>query len=344
MVSAAGVGVGGSCAAIRAQICRFREVENLYYCQGDNASGERAPVVMAPAFKERPREALGALCLGALRDLVGSSRLARRDLSSLRLSLCLPSWAPAAQSRDALDRFLRDLAAQAGFAGIQSATVTAGGHSGMLAAISQAAGDLAARGERGCVLAGVGSYFNTETLAALDAAGRLKSERNRDGFVPGECGVAILLESVSALEKRGAAPLAILRGTGNGREPRGIVSGNPSSGQGLRGAIEQAFASAQLNAGVEWVVCDLNGESFRAREWGLVQSYLPTLVGTVRRVWHPADCIGDVGAASGGVLLATVARAFARGYHPATRALVWAGSDEGARSAMIIDKPGTERN
>jgi hypothetical protein len=34
-----------------------------------------------------------------------------------------------------------------------------------------------------------------------------------------------------------------------------------------------------------------------------------------------------------------VARAFARGYHPSDRALVWTASEQGARSALVVDKP-----
>ena len=178
------------------------------------------------------------------------------------------------------------------------------------------------------MIVGVGSLFDPETLTALDTAGRLKSEQNPDGFIPGECATAVLLERWPEAEKRGATPFAIVQGMGIGREPQSIASGEPSTGQGLCQAIEHACAVAGASTGADWAVSDLNGESYRAREWGLVQGRLPALLNGMRTVWHPADCIGDVGAATGGLLVAMVARAFARAYAPAPRALVWAALED----------------
>jgi 3-oxoacyl-[acyl-carrier-protein] synthase-1 len=338
MMSSLGLDCASSCAAIRAQICRFREVEELHYCQGEDSS-EPMPVIMAPAFDERPADDLGSLLLGALRDLVVNAKLARAEFLTIPVSLSLPSWAPAARIPEVRDRFLLDVSARGGYPTLARAKVTADDGAGMMAALAWAQGSIASGEIRGCVVAGVGSYFHSETLARLDAAGRLKSERNTDAFIPGECGVALLVESLDLVEKHGGTPLGVLHAIGQGHEPRGVASREISSGRGLGQAIEQALGAAQATESIEWAACDLNGESYRAREWGLAQVYLPRLLAKVRTVWHPADCLGDVGGASAGVLLATVARAFARGYHPSDRALVWTASEQGARSALVVDKP-----
>lgn len=347
MVSPVGTDVISSCAAIRAQVCGFREVEDIHYLRGEHERDERTPVIMAPVFRVRPADPVADLLLEALRDLAGGAGLRRSQSSPLRLRVCLPPWAPAARPGPERERFLQSLAQRAGVTTIEAVAAPAEDSAGMLAAVVEAAEQIAQAGPRvaePCLVAGVGSYFDPKTLAELEALGRLKSATNRDGFIPGECGVVLLLEAVEVARERGVRPLAILRGWGRDMEPRSLASGEISSGQGLARAIKQAFASVEATTGVTWVACDLNGESYRASEWGLVQASLPALVGTVRATWHPADCIGDVGGASGGVLLATVARAFARGYHPAQRALVWTGSDRGARSAVIVDKPDAERN
>jgi 3-oxoacyl-[acyl-carrier-protein] synthase-1 len=59
-------------------------------------------------------------------------------------------------------------------------------------------------------------------------------------------------------------------------------------------------------------------------------------LGGVKHLLHPADCLGDVGAATGGVLLGLAARAFERGYALASRALLFVASDDGARAALTI--------
>ena len=46
-------------------------------------------------------------------------------------------------------------------------------------------------------------------------------------------------------------------------------------------------------------------------------------------VWHPADCWGDIGAATGAALLAFGAFALHEGFAPTPELLVWAGSEGG---------------
>ena len=89
-----------------------------------------------------------------------------------------------------------------------------------------------------------------------------------------------------------------------------------------------------------WVACDLNGESERGREWGLCQVRLGARARELGALWHPADCWGEVGAATGALLAGLVCRAFERGYAPADRCVVWTGSDDGARTAVALRSTG----
>ena len=184
-------------------------------------------------------------------------------------------------------------------------------------------------------MAGVDSHLFSEELSRLDRAGRLKSPRNRDGFIPGECAAAVLLERRAEALKRGAVPLASVESAATAVEKHLIGSGEQATGEGLATAIQSACA-AGLPQGPSWVICDLNGESYRFREWGLVRVRLTQQLQGVRRLWHPADCLGDVGAATGGVMMGVLGRSFQRGYAPADRALLWAGSDEGQRTALVL--------
>jgi hypothetical protein len=57
--------------------------------------------------------------------------------------------------------------------------------------------------------------------------------------------------------------------------------------------------------------------------------------------WMPAMSFGHTGAASGGLGVATVFRAFQRGYAPSASALVLSSSDSGERGAihLAIERP-----
>ncbi|HYO51812.1 hypothetical protein [Archangium sp.] len=118
-----------------------------------------------------------------------------------------------------------------------------------------------------------------------------------------------------------------------------MTSSGVSIGSGLTLAVRQVLAGLGPEQKADWVICDLNGESYRATEW--VYAYLRT--GKRHRdplaLWHPSDCYGDVGAASGaiqiGIALSAFRRRYARGPHP----LVWASSDDGLRGAALLSAP-----
>lgn len=73
-------------------------------------------------------------------------------------------------------------------------------------------------------------------------------DRNRDGFIPGEGGAAILIESAESAERRGATVLARLRGFGNCIErPSGRGLGVPEkvTERSIRLALEDAECAAE---------------------------------------------------------------------------------------------------
>src|SRR5690606_33594935 len=137
---------------------------------------------------------------------------------------------------------------------------------------------------------------------------------------------------------RGASPLLAIAGAGRGREPNPIEGAKTSTGAGLTAAIRGAHAAARASAQVQWLVSDLDGERYKAFEWGLAWPRLGDCMDGALVHWHPADCIGNVGAAAAAVHLACISAAFSRGYAPAARALVTAANDGGQRAAMIVGR------
>jgi len=58
-------------------------------------------------------------------------------------------------------------------------------------------------------------------------------------------------------------------------------------------------------------------------------------LGDPLRIEHPADCMGDPGAAYGAIMLALAAHDIARGRCP-TPCLVWAASDGEERAVALL--------
>jgi 3-oxoacyl-[acyl-carrier-protein] synthase-1 len=82
--------------------------------------------------------------------------------------------------------------------------------------------------------------------------------------------------------------------------------------------------------------CDLNGERYRSDEF--VYALLRTQEAFVdpHDYISPADCWGDVGAASGPLFAVLAAVSGARGYAKGNVPVLWAGSDSGYRSAVAL--------
>jgi 3-oxoacyl-[acyl-carrier-protein] synthase-1 len=109
----------------------------------------------------------------------------------------------------------------------------------------------------------------------------------------------------------------------------------PNLATGLTDALRAVRADAKLTS-LPLVVCDLNGERPRALEWALACTRaLGDLHGRLE-VWHPAECIGDAGAAAGIVDLVWASVALQRGYAPRSRTLVWGASDGPLRAAAVL--------
>jgi 3-oxoacyl-[acyl-carrier-protein] synthase-1 len=189
-----------------------------------------------------------------------------------------------------------------------------------------------------CLVGGVESYQDIDTLHWLEAQDRLKLKEQPNGFIPGEGAGFVLLCSRERAQSMGLACAAEIVSTGRGAEQRLCFTGMPNLGEGLTQALQVAFSSEhcplqQLRA----VYSDLNGESWRADEWGY------TFVRTGERhaspinMRHPASNWGDIGAASGPALIALASVELNHNLEPHDMVLVWASSDlHPSRSACIL--------
>jgi 3-oxoacyl-[acyl-carrier-protein] synthase-1 len=190
------------------------------------------------------------------------------------------------------------------------------------------------------LVGGVDSYYDPDTLEWLDETKRLHSEANKDGFIPGEGAGFCLLSSLDFSNRYRLKPLAGVFSTASSEEPQPLTSDGVCIGQGLTNTLRDTLAVLTSEDQVaDWTVCDMNGESFRSMEW--VYAYLRT--GARHRdpleIWHPADCYGDIGAASGSVLSSIAIAAWQRNYARGDCVLIWTSSEGKERSAVLLKKP-----
>jgi len=197
----------------------------------------------------------------------------------------------------------------------------------------QAAVETIERGESSRVLVGgVDTFLDLYLLGALD--GRILSESVLDGFIPGEA-AAFLLVSAPGVDQKALAHVVAVA---SAEEPGHLGSEQPYRGDGLASAVTQVLEWAPGMGAVRTVYASLNGEHLGAKEWGVALLRNRARLEERHRLEHPADCIGDTGAAVGGVLLGLAAHALHDdpGIGPC---LLWTSSDGPQRAAAVLSAP-----
>jgi 3-oxoacyl-[acyl-carrier-protein] synthase-1 len=109
----------------------------------------------------------------------------------------------------------------------------------------------------------------------------------------------------------------------------------PARGEGLAQSIELLRSRAQVTAPVATTFAGLNGETFDARLWGIARLRHSDFFAPAMTLEHPADCMGDAGAAAGAILIGLAAYALSRGDREGP-ALVWAASDHEPRACALL--------
>ncbi len=319
-----GLTTAATVAALRAGVAGFGEVAGILGAAGEPLIGAAMPGGPAGVWDaERLKPLAVAVCREALASVPADRR--RR----LRVAALAPEpQRPGAAFRD--PAFWRDVAAEASASRPVEVRIIEGGN---------AAGAAALAGFRdltdGCgLIVGFDTLLSLPALAYLERGLRLKSADRVRGVIPGEACGAVAVERADAVPA--GAALCLVDGAATAEEPVPVASDDPCLGGGLTTAIREALRDAgRAGADVQRVYCDLNGEVYRAHEWMLAQCR--TLDGP--EVVHPADCVGDVGAASVPLLIAAAAAAWRRGHARWDRVLVFGSSDFGLRGAVCLSRP-----
>lgn len=209
------------------------------------------------------------------------------------------------------------------------------GRAGMLEAIALAFRYFEATDAHYVLVGGVDSYLDVATLSTLNLENRVLAENTNDAFVPGEGACFLLLKSYKAPADTKNPGVALYQ-PGLGVEKGHRFSNEPYQGQGLSDAIRQALGQANSDIKISTIYSSLNGESFFAKEFGVATMRNSSAFFESYTHMHPADCYGDLGAATAGVLIALAESNLKQRPKP-TQELIYCSSDLANRAAICLD-------
>lgn len=323
MTTGVGLNAPAACAAIRCGITGFAETRFMF--AGEWLMGCEVPLEQP----WRGREKLLQMAVPSIRECL--TGLPPGGDSEAALLLCVAETGRPGRLAGLDDGFLREVQGRLGREFHTESGVIAGGRVGGVRALARAR-ELLGQGVAYCVVAGVDSYLVAPTLAALDTSRRIQTAENSDGCIPGEAGAAVLLAPAP-----GVTGVRCV-GIGFGTEPAPIDSEEPVRADGLTEAIRKAFADSGLGyEQMAFRIADVSGGQYGFKETSL--ALLRTM--RVRKeefpIWHPADCVGEVGAAAVPLMLAVAVAAQRKGYAPGSGALCHVSGDDAQRAAFVLE-------
>jgi 3-oxoacyl-[acyl-carrier-protein] synthase I len=336
MITSIGFNTAMTSASVRAGICQFSESG---YC-----NKAMKPIVMAPV----PDDALPELDPFIRNTMKPGHRDTRilqmahvaiaEALENVTVSSPLPVLFSGPEiypntSYARMPRLLEALGEQTGldFDGRFSRSFNTG-RAGVFEALDLAFRCLFEAGLPAVLVGGSDSYQRSEILIELDRDDRIKVEEAMDFFVPGEAAGFLLLtrDANAALDIGGYRPALCAPGTA-------LETGHRYSDQPLRGdGLAHAFRTALEGFGkgsVKLIYSSMNGERLWAREYGVAVTRTRDYFHDDAETIHPADCFGDLGGATGAVLIGLAAH---QASGRTTPALIYGSSDQGYCGAVCL--------
>jgi 3-oxoacyl-[acyl-carrier-protein] synthase I len=323
MITGVGLDAPSSCAAIRCAIDNFSETRFMDK-GGEWIIGSQVPL-------EQPWRGLPKLVhmvVPAIRECLAQVKGVTPE--TIPLLLCVAEKERPGRLEGLDDELFSDVQTELGVRfHPRSAVIARGRVAGGLAMI-EARKLIHEERLPYCVIAGVDSYLVAATLAGYEQKNRLLTSQNSNGFIPGEAGAAVLVGPQSA-------PSLLCIGIGTGEERATVDSEEPFRAEGMVQACKAAFSDAgRTMADVDYRITDSNGEQYFFKEAGLTVARTLRVTKEKFQIWHPADCIGEVGAAIGPCALAVGLAASRKEYAPGPNPLCHMSGENGDRIALML--------
>lgn len=325
MITGVGLTAPASCAAIHCAIDNFQETRFV------DRSGEwvvASEVPLDPPVRGRAK--LLHFAASAVRECL--IEIDTSEPVSVPLLVCLSEESRPGRFAGLDGSFLQDLATELQVSFSSHSEVFSNGAVGGVQALEQAFRLINDADYPYVIVVGVDTLLTAHTLSALDQDHRLLTPSNSNGLMPGEGGAAVLLTDAGEPQPG----QFILRGVGYGQEKVTIRSEDPFRADGMSAAIRDAFENSGLSyEDVDYRMTDMSGEQYPFKEAALAMGRTMKIIKEEFDIWHPADCIGDVGAATVPTMINVSHSAAVQGVSAGDGVLFHCANDDAQRGVFI---------
>jgi 3-oxoacyl-[acyl-carrier-protein] synthase-1 len=329
LVTPVGLSAPASCAAFRAKISNPTETRFI------DSGGQW--IMAHQVALEQPWRGLTKLAkMAALAIDEAMQQLPQPQWRSVPLLLCLAEAERQGRLDGLDDRLFLQIQEELGATFASDSAIITQGRVGVAVALLQARKLITEGGHARVLIAATDSLLSWPTLSHYEREGRLLTERNSNGFMPGEGAGALLVEAA-----RGEAGEVACSGIGFGREAAHIDSEEPLRADGLTKALKSALADAGAAMhDFDYRITDLAGEQYYFKEAALALSRTLRQRKETFDLWHPAECTGETGAAAGTTVIALAQAAFRKAFSPSPNVLAHMANDAGQRAALALQFKG----
>lgn len=327
MVTGVGLNAPASCAAIRCAIDNFQETRFM------DEGGEWIMGCSVPLEQPwRGKTKLIKMAAMAIRECMEDHGQIKPEQTPLLL--CLPETDRPGRVFDDDNELFFELQQELGVQFHPKSRVIAMGRVSIGIALQRARTLIHDGVVRHVIIAGADSLLVGATLAAFQEREYVLTSRNSDGFIPGEAGAAAVVEPVY----RKPEPQLVCYGLGFGTEMAHVDSEEPLRAEGLTEAIKGALAETGCQMhDLDFRITDISGKQYYFKEAALALGRLLRVRKEAFDIWHPADCVGETGAAIGLIMFAVIKAACEKGYSKGSNILFHTGNDDGKRIAVVVE-------
>jgi 3-oxoacyl-[acyl-carrier-protein] synthase-1 len=324
LVTSVGLSAPAACAAIRAKISNPTETRFM---------GSDGEWIMAHQVSlEQPwrgRTKLAKMAAMAIAECLDQVPL--ESWSSIPLLLCVAERERPGRLGGLEDELLPEVEQELGAQFAPESGVIPRGRISVIRALAEARKLIYAGSAAQVLIAATDSVLTWPTLSVYERDDRLLTPSNSDGFMPGEAGGALLVGRPERCAE------LLCTGIGFAVEKAHIESDKPLRADGLATAIKAALADAACALrDLDYRITDISGEQYYFKEAALALSRILRQRKEQFDIWHPAECIGETGAAAGIAILAVADSACRKAYSPGPSVLSHCANDSGRRSAAIL--------
>ncbi|MWK58983.1 hypothetical protein GO594_23615 [Pseudomonas otitidis] len=327
VVSAVGLDTLSTCAAIRCAIDNFQETRFI-----DQGGEWQLGASVSLGHPWRGRDKLVKMAARAITEALNQVPNLNTEQTPLLLGVAEMERPGRLDDLDAT--LLGDIQRELGIRFHESSSVIARGRVSGAVALLNARKLIHSEGHRHVLVAGVDSFLNAPTLAAYEQRERLLTSENSNGFIPGEGASAVIVAAPQLSEH----PQLACVGLGFGIEKATVESEDmPLRGDGLAQATRAALTEAGCGLeSMDYRLTDISGEQYYFKEAALALNRTLRVRKPEFHLHHPADCVGECGAAIGPLMLAVALTSSRKRYAEGPNVYCHLGNDAGERAVALL--------